>query len=106
MPLSCKKREFRVEYAVLKWPDDPLNSSTVAQAENILQNYDSNKFILKIFGIQVHADGCIVLKGVDERREIFNLRKKIVNTINEIPKKQSNWAHIPLGENLGTYRCR
>ena len=95
-----KKENLGVEYAVLKWPDDPLNSSTVAQAENILQNYDSNKFTLKIFGIQVHADGCIVLKGVDERREIFNLRKKIVNTINEIPKKQSNWAHIPLGRIL------
>ena len=76
MPLSCKKREFRaVEYAVLKWPDDPLNSSTVAQAENILQNYDSNKFTLKIFGIQVHADGCIVLKGVDEKRNIQSEKK-------------------------------
>ena len=37
----------------------------------------------------------VVLKGVDERREIFNLRKKIVNTINEIPKKQSNWHIFP-----------
>lgn len=94
------KENLGVEYAVLKWPNDHQNLSIVSQATDILKHYQLNPFNLKIFGIQVHTDGCIVLKGVDEGQEIFALRKKIVDSIKEIPKKQSSWAHIPLGRIL------
>lgn len=89
-----------VEYAVLKWPQDMLHQGITEQACKLIANNLPNAFELKVIGIQVHADGCIILKGVDQRCEILHLRQKLVENINLIPRKQSNWTHIPLGRIL------
>jgi len=89
-----------VEYAILKWPDDSLDTNIIDEAKNFLSGVRFNSFYLKIFGIQIHLDGCIVLKCYDENRSIFRLRDQIVSNLKNIPVKQSSWAHIPLGRIL------
>lgn len=89
-----------VEYAVLKWPNDSLNPKVIDDAKKLLSDASLNSFHLNIFGIQMHQDGCIILKCYDENRFIFRLRDQIVSNIKNIPVKQSNWVHIPLGRIL------
>ena len=95
-----KKENLGVEYAVIKWPDQTLNKKVLKESRKIIENSEIAPFFLKVFGIQLHPDGCIILKCVDERKEIFNLREKLINNVKGIPKKQSSWAHIPLGRIL------
>ena len=95
-----KEENVGVEYAVLKWPNDYQDNKVLETAKNIMKNYSFDAFKLKIFGIQMHKDGCIVLKAVDERKEIFRFRESIISNVKDIPKKQSSWAHIPLGRIL------
>jgi hypothetical protein len=89
-----------VEYAVLKWPSDILHENTLDDAKKIINETEYTSFFLKIFGIQVHEDGCIVLKCIDEDRLIFKLRELLQVNVSNIPIKQSGWAHIPLGRIL------
>ena len=89
-----------VEYAVLKWPNDSLSPNIIDEAKKLLNNISVNSFHLNVFGIQIHQDGCIILKCYDENRSIFKLRDQILSNIKNIPVKQSNWAHIPLGRIL------
>jgi hypothetical protein len=93
-------KNLGVEYAVLKWPKDKHDPKIIEQALNIVKDFNGNAFYLKVFGIQVHPDGCIILKCVDERQSIFKLRKTLISCVENIPKKQSNWVHIPLGRIL------
>lgn len=89
-----------VEYAVLKWPDDVLHDNVLEDAKRILNEIEYTSFFLNVFGIQVHEDGCIILKCVDEDKLIFKLRDLLKLGIKNIPEKQSSWAHIPLGRIL------
>lgn len=89
-----------VEYAVLKWPNDDLQKNTLEDAKRILNEIEFSSFYLNIFGIQVHEDGCIVLKCIDEDRLVFKLRELLQSKTRNIPCKQSGWAHIPLGRIL------
>jgi hypothetical protein len=93
-------KNLGVEYAVLKWPKDKHDPKIIDQALNILEEFNGTAFYLKVFGIQVHTDGCIILKCVDERKSIFKLRQTFMSCVENIPKKQSNWVHIPLGRIL------
>ena len=95
-----KEENLGVEYAVLKWPGDNQDNKVIETAKNLIKDYPFHEFHLRIFGIQVHKDGCIVLKAVDERKEIFKFRESIISNIKGIPKKQSSWAHIPIGRIL------
>jgi hypothetical protein len=93
-------KNLGVEYAVLKWPEDKYDPEIIKQALNVLDDFNGDAFYLKVFGIQLHTDGCIILKCVDENQSIFKLRKTLVSRVENIPKKQSNWVHIPLGRIL------
>lgn len=95
-----KPENLGVEIAILKWPDNDFNKELVKNAITILKNKKILPFSLNIFGIQVHTDGCIILRGLDERNQIYNLREELLHSCNGIPKKQSNWSHIPLGRIL------
>lgn len=94
------KKNLGVEYVVIKWPEDSYKPELIEEAKNFLKNWNGGKFTLRIVGIQIHLDGCIVLKGIDLGGEIFNFRKKLISTVPELPLKQSKWAHIPLGRIL------
>ena len=89
-----------VEYAILKWPSDKMNPTILDKAIELLSEYNVSKFYLNVFGIQLHTDGCIILKGIDEKRTIFSIRKNLVENLDNIPIKQSNWSHIPIGRVL------
>lgn len=93
-------KNLGVEFAILKWPDDTLPTNSIEEATSILQDLNLKSFLLNIFGIQIHIDGCIILKCYDEDRSLFVVREKLLSGIKDIPSKQSNWAHIPLGRVL------
>lgn len=93
-------KNLGVEYAVIKWPEDSFSEDLIERTLNFLDRWDGNSFHLRIEGIQIHLDGCIVLRGIDLGSEIFKFRKKLFSEINGLPLKQSNWAHVPLGRIL------
>ena len=45
-------------------------------------------------------DGCVILKCYDETSSLFKIRNQMKNKIPFTPKKQSSWAHIPVGRIL------
>ena len=76
-----KEENLGVEYAVLKWPGDNQDNKVIETAKNLIKDYPFHEFHLRIFGIQVHKDGCIVLKAVDERKEILEAIRYIDDVI-------------------------
>ena len=104
-----KPKNLAVEYIVAKWPDDPLPSeSNMKRFVKHLDSISIKPFILKIRGFQIHTDGCVVLRGFDSNN-ILSIRKKFLNKFNWLPKKQSSWAHIPIGrilENVQPYKFK
>ena len=57
-------------------------------------------FLFSVFGIQINPDGCVVAKGYDEGAAIFRVREELKASLSFFPKRQSGWAHIPLGRIL------
>jgi hypothetical protein len=94
-----KPNNLGVEFCVFKWPKDPWNKEWIDQITSYFENKEYNSFELKVSGIQIHQDGCIIAKGFDDKN-IRNIRSEIISDLNFIPNKQSNWAHIPLGRIL------
>ena len=78
---------------------DPWNEKWSGEIINFLKSSNYYAFDLYIYGIQLHMDGCIIAKGYDSGflREI---RSNIVSNLNFVSKKQSSWAHIPIGRIL------
>lgn len=95
-----KPQNLGVEYVVLKWPNDPISDELIKKTINYLKEIQLHKFRLHVYGIQMHEDGCIILKCIDESMNILNTRNYLLNNINGLPKKQSNWCHIPIGRIL------
>jgi hypothetical protein len=94
-----------VEYCVFKWPDAVWQETQRGVIEEILSEIREPSFRFYIGGIQVHADGCVVAKGFDEGGVLFSIRERMKATLPFLPKKQSGWAHVPLGrilEPIGT----
>jgi hypothetical protein len=89
-----------VEYCVFKWPSQNWkeSQSQVIMQELSLLDYPSFRFT--IHGIQVNPDGCIIAKGYDEDGMMFNIRKHLKDNLLFLPKKQSGWAHVPIGRIL------
>ena len=85
---------------VVKWPDDDFNETISKRLIKFFKNNYFKPIILRTAGIQVHDDGCIILRCIDENSQFRLLRKDIINEIGQLPKKQSNWVHIPLGRIL------
>tara|TARA_Y100001978_G_C23620343_1_gene398143 strand:+ start:275 stop:988 length:714 start_codon:yes stop_codon:yes gene_type:complete len=95
-----KPKNLAVEYLVLKWPSDNLPENAIKSAKDFLKNTRLRKFKFKIYGVQMHKDGCILLQGISEDMILHKIREKMMMAIPNLPKKQSNWAHIPLGRFL------
>jgi hypothetical protein len=89
-----------VEHCVYKWPDANWNEEWEDEIVSGLTEMSIDAFNYHIFGIQLNSDGCLVLRGYDEGRSIFKLRKKLKELFQFYPERQSNWAHVPLGRIL------
>ncbi len=92
-----KPNNLAVEYCVIKWPDDDYDKSMILKAKNVLEKIKFKKFNFVIHGVQVHTDGCIILKGVSEKMVIHQIRDLIKESIPNLPKRQSSWSHVPIG---------
>ena len=66
----------------------------------VLNKISHPSFNLKIQGVQIHTDGCIIARGYDEGY-LRNIRRHFAEQLKSFPSKQSQWAHIPLGRILG-----
>lgn len=100
MAYWVKEENLGVEVIVLKWPDQ--ESPSHSQIKELCSLLDRGKYSvasLVLGGVQVHDDGCVIMRGFDSGR-LRNIRSSIVNELSFIPKRQSNWVHIPLGRIL------
>ena len=95
-----KKNNLGIEYCVFKWPEEKINKSDFKKILNFVSKLNIEKFNVFFDGCQLNPDGCIVVKGFDVSNNISNLRNLISKNINFLPKKQSNWFHIPIGRIL------
>jgi hypothetical protein len=95
-----KPNNFGLEYFVFKWPSDDLNGLDIDITKQALRRIDVDPYIFIIRGIQVNPDGCIVARGCDENGSLFRVREKLKEEFRFAPKKQSEWAHIPIGRIL------
>jgi hypothetical protein len=92
---------FGVEYCVFKWPDEIWkDKSKIFSINKELSMLNFSSFQFSIRGIQINPDGCIVAKGYDEDGMIFRIREHLKVNLEFLPKKQSGWAHIPIGRIL------
>jgi hypothetical protein len=89
-----------IEYCVFKWPADRWNSSLTDAVHNKLTEIKFLPFNLYIGGVQINGDGCVILKGFDQFQSLFRIRNTLRDKIDFLPKRQSNWAHIPIGRIL------
>jgi hypothetical protein len=88
-----------LEYCVFKWPEGSWNKDWESEIYSNLPKIEKTfKFV--IFGIQINPDGGLVAKGFDEDGEIFKFRNRIKEKLGFLPKRQSSWAHVPLGRIL------
>jgi hypothetical protein len=90
---------FGVEYCVFKWPSDSWNDSWLPVIKQELSSLKYPSFNFTIRGIQINPDGCIIAKGYDEG-VIFGIRNRLKSNLKFLPKKQSGWAHVPIGRIL------
>lgn len=91
---------FGVEYCVFKWPADPWNQEWLGEIRDVLASTSRLAFRLDIGGVQINPDGCVVALGFDEESRLFGIRDHIRTKIQFLPKRQSAWAHVPLGRIL------
>lgn len=89
-----------VEYSVFKWPNEPWDQNYNAGIVEVLRSITTKCFLYSIIGVQINPDGCVVARGFDENAEIFRIRALLRSLIPNLPKRQSNWAHIPIGRIL------
>ena len=95
-----KKNNLGLEYCVFKWPKQQLDKANINKLCKFISKIKFKKFNVLFDGCQLNPDGCVVIKGFDVSKNIFNLRRLISNKILFLPKKQSTWFHIPIGRIL------
>ncbi len=95
-----KPMNLAVEHCVFKWPHDSWEDKWIAEIQDCISKIHFPSFRLSIRGIQINPDGCVVAKGFDDNKTIFRVREFMKSSLSFLPKKQSNWAHIPLGRIL------
>lgn len=96
-----------LEYCVFKWPMESWSDRQCAVVQGVLAQINLPTFKFHIKGVQINPDGCVVARGYDENASVFQIRALVKKRIPLLPKKQSGWAHVPLGrilEPLGTPR--
>jgi hypothetical protein len=95
-----KPLNLGVEYCVFKWPDGNWQENWMEILKNQLDVFSFKSYNLSIEGVQINKDGCVILKGYDEKMSLFNIREYMKDKISFLPARQSNWAHIPIGRIL------
>ena len=95
-----KKENLGVELLVLKWPKNKRNFILEKKVIEYIDKLNLQEFFLFFDGIQIHNDGCIIVRGFDSNNQFTKLRKKIFEKFPEIPIKQSNLVHVPIGRIL------
>jgi len=95
-----KPNNLGVEYAVFKWPDDQWDEAHLKNIKSALASIRKPSYHFYIKGIQINSDGCVVAKGFDQSNTLFQIREQLKSDLPFIPKKQSGWAHVPLGRIL------
>ena len=95
-----KPLNLGVEYCVFKWPDQKWNEDWERIVLDEMENLKLRSYNLFIQGLQINKDGCVILKCYDESSSLFEIRNHMTNNIFFTPKRQSNWAHIPIGRIL------
>jgi hypothetical protein len=93
-------KNLGVEYLVTKWPEEKNLSLEVEKTFlEFISSIPLKKYQLRVKGFQVNPDGCVVLRGYEEGN-ILRVRATLQEKFHWIPKRQSGWAHIPLGRIL------
>ena len=95
-----KQNNLGIEYFVFQWPGKSISKKQISDISNLLYKIKEKSFLLEIRGIQVHQDGCVIAKGFDDSGVLFRIREYLKENLMGAPKKQSNWAHVPLGRIL------
>lgn len=89
-----------VEFCVFKWPSGPWQQEWLGTVEHALAAIREPAFEFEVRGIQVNPDGCVVAKGFDGGGALFRIRERVKTDIPFLPRRQSGWAHVPLGRIL------
>jgi hypothetical protein len=89
-----------LEFCVFKWPGQEWDESRLEGIRGILSELEAKKFNFEVHGIQLNPDGCLIAKGYDEGGRIFDIRRYLKHEVPNLPTRQSEWAHIPLGRLL------
>lgn len=95
-----KPQNLAVECCVLKWPDDPPLDVAAKLTFAGIRYLLPSVFTLRVHGVQLHRDGCIVARGFDEHGAFRQTRARMLQEYTWMPSRQSSWAHIPLGRIL------
>ena len=95
-----KPENLGLEFLVLKWPSQILNSQILVETKEHLLNQIYDSFVVNIKGVQFNSDGCILLKGYPDNISLKLFRESMKLKFPDIPKRQSQWCHIPLGRIL------
>lgn len=93
-------KNLGLEYCVFKWPTDPWSRDKEFKIKDALEATPMKSFSFFIKGIQINPDGCVVAKGFDQNAGLFYFRKTMQKKVSFMPKRQSQWAHVPLGRIL------
>lgn len=89
-----------VEVCVFKWPEERMSADRFPEIRQAAQDVAKGPITLDVQGVQVHRDGAVVARGFDRHGELRRLRSQILEKLEWMPRRQSSWAHIPLGRIL------
>ena len=92
--------QLAIELAIIKWQNQSFDENTIILSEKFLSNYSFQPLIFKIQGFQFHDDGAIIARCFDKFGLFRSLRSSLLDSVKELPTKQSSWCHIPLGRIL------
>ncbi len=88
-----------IELAVTKWPSDTANSYVDSLSLKFLRTHFT-RIRISTNGIQIHDDGSIVLRCLDENSSFRLLRSSLMHDVKSLTRRQSSWVHIPIGRIL------
>jgi hypothetical protein len=89
-----------IEFCVFKWPEEPWEAAQLDVVRSVVANIRRPAFGLDIRGVQINPDGCVVAKGFDIDAGLFEIRDYLRAHVPFLPRRQSGWAHVPMGRLL------
>lgn len=92
-------QNLALEFFVIKWPDDEIKNDHFNVGMDFIHGFNQKEFFVEFNGIQIHRDGCVIARGVDQSAIIRRSREPLMKN-SLIPERQSNWSHVPLGRIL------